>query len=65
MVVFVCFMFEHTCRLRVLYLHNAAQLFWGVWKIIQPFIDPVTRKKVLFTWREESPTLTDVYDMEV
>jgi hypothetical protein len=36
---------EHLDRL---FMVNASTIFWGLWKIVSPFIDPVTRAKIVF-----------------
>jgi hypothetical protein len=36
---------EHLDRL---YMVNASSIFWGLWRVVSPFIDPVTRAKVVF-----------------
>lgn len=36
---------EHLDRL---YMVNASSIFWGLWRVVAPFIDPVTRAKVVF-----------------
>eukprot|EP00775_Hariotina_reticulata_P011182 gene11182-11332_t len=35
-------------RLSKLYMFNAPGIFWALWKVVKPFIDPVTREKVVF-----------------
>jgi hypothetical protein len=36
---------EHLDRL---YMVNASSIFWGLWRVVSPFIDPITRAKVVF-----------------
>ena len=35
-------------RLRQLYFVSAPLLFWGVWRLLSAFVDPVTREKIVF-----------------
>jgi hypothetical protein len=35
-------------RLGRVYVLNAPTIFWGAWKVIVPFLDPVTRAKIMF-----------------
>ncbi|RMZ56479.1 hypothetical protein APUTEX25_001326 [Auxenochlorella protothecoides] len=35
-------------RLRCLYFLSAPMLFWGVWRLLSAFVDPVTREKIRF-----------------
>jgi CRAL/TRIO domain len=35
-------------RLAQLWFLNAPSLFWGLWKMVSPFIDPGTRAKIEF-----------------
>lgn len=30
-------------------VHNAPWVFWGVWKVLSPLLDPVVRAKIAFT----------------
>ena len=43
-------------RLATLYLYCAPALFVGIWNIVAPFVDPVTRQKVVFISRQEAAT---------
>eukprot|EP00877_Chromochloris_zofingiensis_P001376 jgi/Chrzof1/11239/Cz05g29020.t1 len=53
-------------RLGVLYLYCAPVLFWSLWKIVQPFVDPVTRQKVVFVYKKEAEQeFAQVFDPEV
>lgn len=41
-------------------------LFWSLWKIVQPFVDPVTRQKVVFVYKKEAEQeFAQVFDPEV
>mmetsp|Transcript_25556 Transcript_25556/g.55666 ORF Transcript_25556/g.55666 Transcript_25556/m.55666 type:complete len:272 (+) Transcript_25556:98-913(+) len=44
-------------RLHRLYLYCAPFLFYGLWKIVSPFVDPVTKTKVVFLYRENAPSV--------
>ncbi|KAI5074109.1 hypothetical protein GOP47_0010070 [Adiantum capillus-veneris] len=35
-------------RLRKLFILHVPYLFWGAWKVVSPFIDKVTREKIVF-----------------
>jgi len=35
-------------RLGRVYVLNAPTIFWGAWKVMVPFLDPVTRAKIMF-----------------
>ncbi|PWN43480.1 hypothetical protein IE81DRAFT_75989 [Ceraceosorus guamensis] len=39
--------------LGIVYVHNAPWIFWGIWKILGPLLDPVVRAKVAFTSKPE------------
>jgi hypothetical protein len=31
-----------------LFMVGASSIFWGLWRVVSPFIDPVTRAKIVF-----------------
>ncbi len=35
-------------RLSQLWFLNAPFIFWGLWRIVSPFIEPATRDKIVF-----------------
>jgi hypothetical protein len=41
-------------RLHKLYLYGAPTVFYALWAMVQPFIDPVTREKVQFIEKKEA-----------
>lgn len=41
-------------RLFRLYLYCAPFIFYGLWKLVCPFIDPVTKEKVVFLYEKEA-----------
>ena len=45
-------------RLAQLWFLNAPSIFWGLWKMVSPFIDAGTRAKISFVKGEEA--LTDL-----
>jgi hypothetical protein len=44
---------------------NAPSIFWGAWKMVQPFIDPVTRQKLVFLSASELHVLHQEVGVEV
>ncbi|KAF9957611.1 hypothetical protein BGZ65_001957 [Modicella reniformis] len=44
-----CFEAYYPESLGVLLIHKAPLVFWGVWKIIEPWLDPVVASKIRFT----------------
>ena len=54
-------------RLAVMYLYNAPKVFWGLWSLVKPFIDPVTSKKIVFLnpGSAEMQAMTHLYTPEV
>ena len=40
-------------RLGTLILYNAPTVFWGLWAVVKGFVDPVTRKKIVFASKSE------------
>ncbi|KAF9585733.1 hypothetical protein BGW38_000995 [Lunasporangiospora selenospora] len=55
-----CFEAYYPESLGVLVIHKAPFVFWGVWKIIEPWLDPVVASKIRFT-RQDSE-LTEIID---
>ncbi|GIL65657.1 hypothetical protein Vafri_19234 [Volvox africanus] len=41
-------------RLHTLWLYNAPVVFYGIYKMVYPFIDPVTREKVRFVYEKDA-----------
>lgn len=35
-------------RLGKLWMYEAPTMFWGIWQLVSPFVDPVTKEKVVF-----------------
>ena len=53
-------------RLGVLIMFNAPFIFNALWKAVSQFIDPDTRKKVLFvSGTASTPELEDIFDPKV
>ncbi|KAG0283822.1 hypothetical protein BGZ96_011815, partial [Linnemannia gamsii] len=44
-----CFEAYYPESLGILIIHKAPLVFWGVWKIIEPWLDPVVASKIRFT----------------
>ncbi|EFJ50462.1 hypothetical protein VOLCADRAFT_116852 [Volvox carteri f. nagariensis] len=52
--------------LHTLWLLNAPYIFYGIYKLVYPFIDPVTREKVRFVYGKEADAeLLAAFDPEV
>ncbi|KAF9565481.1 hypothetical protein EC968_004067 [Mortierella alpina] len=57
-----CFEAYYPESLGVLVIHKAPFVFWGVWKIIEPWLDPVVASKIRFTRNDKE--LTEIIDAE-
>lgn len=57
-----CFEAYYPESLGILVIHKAPFVFWGVWKIIEPWLDPVVASKIRFTRSDKE--LTDVIEAE-
>ncbi|KAG0308259.1 hypothetical protein BGZ98_008519 [Dissophora globulifera] len=57
-----CFEAYYPESLGVLCIHKAPFVFWGVWKIIEPWLDPVVATKIRFTRTDKE--LTEIIDAE-
>ncbi|GAX82370.1 hypothetical protein CEUSTIGMA_g9799.t1 [Chlamydomonas eustigma] len=44
-------------RLECMYLYDAPMIFYALWKVVSPFVDPVTRKKVVFVYPKDVETV--------
>ena len=51
-------------RLRQLYVVREGWLFWGVWKVVEAFIDPRTRRKIHFLGYEYTNQLLTDFDKD-
>lgn len=41
-----------SCRLCKLYLYRAPYIFYGLWRVVRPFVDLVTQEKVQFVFKD-------------
>ncbi|KAG0064705.1 hypothetical protein BGZ89_008917 [Linnemannia elongata] len=57
-----CFEAYYPESLGILVIHKAPLVFWGVWKIIEPWLDPVVASKIRFTRGDKE--LTDIIEAE-
>jgi len=57
-----CFEAYYPESLGVLVIHKAPFVFWGVWKIIEPWLDPVVATKIRFTRTDKE--LTEIIDAD-
>ncbi|KAG0356708.1 CRAL-TRIO domain-containing protein [Gamsiella multidivaricata] len=48
-----CFEAYYPESLGAILVHNAPLVFWGVWKIIEPWLDPVVASKIKFTYKNQ------------
>ncbi|KAG0017543.1 hypothetical protein BGZ81_010700 [Podila clonocystis] len=55
-----CFEAYYPESLGILLIHKAPFVFWGVWKIIEPWLDPVVASKIRFTRSDQE--MTEVID---
>lgn len=46
-------------RLAHAIIYNAPTIFWGLWQAAQPFVDPVTREKIIFIDDTTKETLSE------
>jgi len=53
-----CFEAYYPESLGILIIHKAPMVFWGVWKIIEPWLDPVVASKIRFTRSDKELTET-------
>lgn len=49
----------YTYRLAHAIIFNAPTIFWGLWQAAQPFVDPVTREKIIFIDDTTKDTLSE------
>ncbi|KAF9376313.1 hypothetical protein CPB97_010894 [Podila verticillata] len=55
-----CFEAYYPESLGILLIHKAPFVFWGVWKIIEPWLDPVVASKIRFTRSDQE--MTEIID---
>ncbi|KAF9940950.1 hypothetical protein BGZ65_005600 [Modicella reniformis] len=48
-----CFEAYYPESLGAILIHNAPLVFWGAWKIIEPWLDPVVASKIKFTYKDQ------------
>jgi hypothetical protein len=46
--IFMMLQQHYVEHLDKLFMVNASSIFWGLWRVVSPFIDPVTRAKIVF-----------------
>ncbi|KAF9099035.1 hypothetical protein BGX27_000670 [Mortierella sp. AM989] len=51
-----CFEAYYPESLGVLLVHKAPLVFWGIWKVIEPWLDPVVASKIRFTRSDKDLT---------
>ncbi|KAK9839865.1 hypothetical protein WJX81_007319 [Elliptochloris bilobata] len=52
-------------RLSALWFINAPWIFWGVWRMVRPFIDAKTREKIAFLGSARAPELREAIPASV
>jgi hypothetical protein len=52
-------------RLGLAFMINAPMIFWAFWRMVSPFVDPITYKKVQFIGKEDHVKLLDYIDAEL
>ena len=48
-------------RLQMQILVDPPTTFWLLWKVLSPFVDPVTKKKVHMVYTDQEPNIRDVF----
>eukprot|EP00798_Chlamydomonas_sp_ICE-L_P018799 gene18799-25344_t len=63
-IIFSTLQDHYVERLGVMYICHAPFIFWGMWKLVSPFIDPVTKQKIRFVEKATAAQdLSPLYDM--
>ena len=52
-------------RLGCLYMFEAPNLFWALWRVVGPFVDPVTKAKIKFVYEKDMQEMTSNFSPEV
>lgn len=59
------FLYPHVSTLTPPPQVNASSLFWGLWRVVSPLLDPVTRSKVVFLSHDQKFMLVEELGPEV
>jgi len=66
LAIFSLLQHQYVERLGTLILYNAPMVFWGLWSVVKGFVDPVTRKKIVFANKSEGKAVfEDLFESQV
>lgn len=51
-------------RLNAMFMFNAPRIFWAAWKVVSPFVDPVTKEKIKFIYPTDMQDIRSRFEWE-